>query len=486
MNNGTDKTAGFAPSATSNIIRPILSEIGWVKVHQFAEAWTNYTFQVKASEMEDKKLREALNITASISELVLRLLVNYELVKMGITRPAIPPQEATEEVPAQMEEAERPYRLTELTAPIIERWLQAKLAQRSEQSHLDELKEQLKLTLAAYEYQFHYKPHAGTLLEQLQAYTIRLQMEYDHAGLSTSLSQMEKIDLWIRQLHPWQAAKTACIWMARPDYLFRTPGVHSHRDLLIDAEAFIDEVIHVIVTALAPTIAMDPMALENLNAKPLAPHEEALLGPELTQCLGVREKARLKKRLRNLEAGQINTNGPPVKRMQYKQQSTKRYRSYGGRASRPVPSACQFRKLQDVEVDESPPIGDEGYDQEVGNPGDMGLEGEQLDGEQDLHGAYLDSDTNSLVDCGEEEVDRVYMKAVQARELVKKACSNCNKPGCFSMTCKDPCKFCTKSSCNSWTCFERPKGYGSEKAPSRATLSGSSAFEPSNNRRQKS
>jgi len=87
--NGSDKGGStlFASSAASNIGRPILTDIGWIKVHQFAEAWKNYTFQVNSSEMEDKKKREALNITASISELVLNLLVDYDLVKMGILRP---------------------------------------------------------------------------------------------------------------------------------------------------------------------------------------------------------------------------------------------------------------------------------------------------------------------------------------------------------------------------------------------------------------
>lgn len=481
VNPATNSATPLLPAAASNIIRPLLTQIDWTSIHKFDQEWNKYVFQVKASAMEDRKKREALNITASISELVLELLILWELPAFGILRPAtkeVTAEQATEETPQQKAEIERPYRLEELEASIIERWLQAKLQQRSEQRHVLELKDKLRqeLFMRGSGYWFSYVPGQGSLREQLRVYTAKLGLNFKRSGLNQALSEMEKISLWLKLLRPWQTAKHAVLWIANPEYIFHTPGITNISMLLKNSLNFFDEAIEVIASSLAPTIAMAPDALNSLSATSLTSDEETLVGEALARCLREGKEQALAKRVRRLEEQVMSKRTrmiqPPFKRMHLETRKSKHVRTIPSRAPGKKAQFWKSRKVQEVEA--SSGSGEE-YNEADDMQEEQGLE--ELSDDASMHetegirASYIDSDSNSLADCGEEEVERVAMKVMQAREQLAKACSNCNQPNCFSNRCPQPCKFCKKERCNSWVCFERPAGYGSAKAPSRATLS---------------
>ena len=127
--------------AKSNIVRPVLRGIDQVSVHEFHESWNHYLFLVNSSSMEDKKKKEAINITTSIDEVSLKTIVRYELPELKI-------QHKNDAGIC------RNYTMEELTPKIITEWLNARLQEPLTIGEVEKTKQQATKELLSGEYYF--------------------------------------------------------------------------------------------------------------------------------------------------------------------------------------------------------------------------------------------------------------------------------------------------------------------------------------------
>jgi hypothetical protein len=255
--------------ATSNIKRPVLLHRDYASIHQFMSQWKFYCYRVNTSGMSNRKKKEALNVCTCLADSVVHSLITFELPHLHIFK--TPPTDTTPAVQ---------YDLEDLTPDIVLQWLNTKLRQMIGRADMIPIIESMeKEIFGSSKYLFSYQPGKGTLREQLEDHSMLIYMLYEKYGAEDAISDITKVNHWIRLLRPWPMIKQAMLWMAQPNYNFQKTAYHLLTDILTHYRDFIDETIHVITTYLAPTIGICPSILSDLDAFPLTSDEIILLGP---------------------------------------------------------------------------------------------------------------------------------------------------------------------------------------------------------------
>ena len=439
-----DKDRDF--KAKDSIKRPILLSRDQKAVRAFMEEWEVYKFQVNNARMDDKKKREALNITASLAITVVRTLVKFELAACHIWR-----------VNPTKQAVGIPYEMSDLNEDIINKWLKNKASGPISPGDVAVLKTDMEKELyrSGTSFCFFYRAGMGSLREQLEDHVILIDELYAKFGLEKLLSPWEKIFYWVRMLRPWQLAKNMVLCLTRPQYVFQTVGEDTTVDELCnDYEEFTSEAINIITKVLAPNIDLNDNVLNGLNAAPLTPTEETQMGTDLAKLLKAKDEYKAERWRKTVEE-QLTSNvqmkfiktmmkDSAFKQLNYKMQMKKISESFSMQSEEGQSDEEETNRTSDIE-----------HDKEANNRT-----------EEIAH----DSDNDSWNEMEDEDLVRAHTRIARLLEQRERKCANCDKPKCFSANCSLPCRWCDKKDCNAWRCYSRPDAWGDKRAPRKGDI----------------
>ena len=459
-------------TAASTIPRPILKAVDAISVRKYVLEWTNYTARVHASDMEESKKRTALNHVPSFSSDLIQYIIEYELPAAGIYKqPRIVHPGGI--IPAVH------FTIEDLSSALIEQWLSYKKIEQLGMEETDRITAQLVKEFNNFNGdapKFSYDPGMGSLRQQLQFYTTKVNERIRGYGLMDTLTSTLKITLWITRLKPWAAIKNACIIMAQPAYSFKSFPLPFH-ELHKNYAAFVEEVIWALEQHVAAALPMNPSFLFTLPKTKITPEERNLLGTRLADILNqtypnYKGQATF---LNNIRSTQPLL---PAKRLaSYPPRPDIRNRSANTQAGRLKygPNTWRAYKMRRIEYPNQEEM-ERQYYRDNSDSDDTNLAMDvpdpiQYTEENYTTPDYQDTEDSTMIiddlseDSGadEEELNTMEMRAIHLKDKRGLQCSNCGKAGHFSTNCTEVCKFCKKAGCNSWTCFQRNLGYGSRK-----------------------